>query len=123
MRARFRTPWRRAGAPVRGEDIRRLAAVGSEARVGRGQLLIERGHHGAGLYVVLDGSVVVEAPERTRELGPGSTIGERALLSPDGKRTARVRALTDARVLAVSRVDVEQLCQDDPAFAERLAGA
>jgi voltage-gated potassium channel len=120
MRGRFRIPARRGD--LRGEpDIRRLAAVGSEAYVPEGQLLIEHGHHGAGLYVVLVGSVVVEAPERRRELGAGSYVGERALLSRDGRRTARVRALTDSLVLAVSRVDFERLCREDPAFAARLA--
>jgi CRP-like cAMP-binding protein len=118
MNGRFPIRWRRR---VAADDIHRLAEVGSTARVPEGQLLIERGHHGAGLYVVLEGSVVVEAPERRRELGPGSCVGERALLSKDGRRTARVRALTDALVLAVSRIDVERLCREDPAFAARLA--
>jgi CRP-like cAMP-binding protein len=48
-------------------------------------------------------------------------IGERALLSADGMRTARVRALTHGVVLAVERAEVERLCAEDPAFAERLA--
>ena len=83
-------------------------------------MLIERGQHGTGLFVVLDGTVVVEAPEGTRELGPGECIGERALLSDDGKRTARVRAAGEVRVLAVTRVEFEKLCASDPGFEGRL---
>jgi CRP-like cAMP-binding protein len=64
---------------------------------------------------------VVEAPEGARELGPGSVVGERALLSEDGTRTARVRALTHGVVVAVERAEVDRLCAEDPAFAERLA--
>jgi CRP-like cAMP-binding protein len=103
------------------DDLRRLEAVGSELSFGAGQMLIERGKPGTGVYVVLEGKIVVEAPEGTRELGPGAVVGERALLSEDGTRTARVRALTYGKVIAVERGEVERLCADDPAFAERLA--
>jgi CRP-like cAMP-binding protein len=103
------------------DDLEKLKAAGSALSFGVGQVLIERGKPGTGLYVVLDGHIVVEAPEGTRELGPGSVIGERALLSADGMRTARVRALTHGVVLAVERAEVERLCAEDPAFAERLA--
>jgi CRP-like cAMP-binding protein len=88
-----------------------------------GNVLIERDQPGTGLYVVVKGHVVVEAPEGSRELGPGSVVGERALISADGMRTARVRALSDGVVVAVERAEVDRLCGEDPAFAERLARA
>lgn len=102
-------------------DLRRLKAAGSELAFNAGQMLIERGKPGTGLYVVVEGHVVVEAPEGTRELGPGAVVGERALLSTDGLRTARVRALTDGVVLTVDRAEIDRLCTEDSAFAERLA--
>ena len=102
------------------DDLRLLQTVGAEAEVAAGQVLIERGQAGTGLYVILEGTVIVEAPEGTRDLGPGTFIGERALLSADGIRTARVRASSDLRVLAVDRIEFERLCVDDPAFARRL---
>jgi CRP-like cAMP-binding protein len=102
------------------DDLRLLETIGVEAKVAAGLLLIERGQHGAGLYVVLEGTVLVEAPEGTRDLGPGAIIGERALLSADGLRTARVRANSDVRVLAIDRTAFERLCAADPAFARRL---
>jgi CRP-like cAMP-binding protein len=105
------------------EDVRRLEQVGYEERVDAGQLLIERGQYGAGLYVILEGTVHVEAPEGTRDLGPGAVIGERALLSADGLRTARVRATSDLRVLVVDRSEFDRLCADDAALAQRLADA
>lgn len=105
------------------DDLRRLEAAGSRLEFGAGQMLIERGKPGTGLYVVLEGHIVVEAPEGVRELGPGSVVGERALLSEDGLRTARVRASTHGVVIAVDRADVERLCAEDPEFAERLAQA
>jgi CRP-like cAMP-binding protein len=103
------------------DDLRKLEAVGSELSFGAGQVLIERGKPGTGLYVVVEGHLEVEAPEGTRELGPGSVIGERALLSEDGTRSARVRALTYGVVIAVPRAEVDRLCAEDTTFAERLA--
>ncbi len=103
------------------DDLKKLEAAGSELSFGAGQVLIERGKPGTGLYVVLEGHIVVEAPEGTRELGPGTVVGERALLSEDGTRSARVRALTFGSVVAVERAEVDRLCAEDPEFAERLA--
>jgi CRP-like cAMP-binding protein len=108
---------------VNEDDLRRLEAVGSEVRFLAGKVVIDRGHPGAGLFLVVDGTLVVEAPERTRQFGPGAVLGERALLSPDGKRTARVRALTNVVLLAVDRAEIDRLCADDAGFAERLARA
>jgi len=103
------------------DDLRKLEAVGSRLEFGAGQMLIERGKPGTGLYVLAEGHIVVEAPEGTRELGPGSVVGERALFSEDGTRTARVRALTHGVVVAVDRAEVDRLCAEDSEFAERLA--
>jgi CRP-like cAMP-binding protein len=104
------------------DDRRKLEAAGSELTVATGQVLTERGQPGAGLYVVVEGQIVVETPnDGLLELGPGSVVGERALLSEDGLRQARVRALTHGVVVAVDRAEVERLCAEDPEFAERLA--
>jgi CRP-like cAMP-binding protein len=105
---------------VDADDLRRFHEVGTESEVPAGHVLIERGQWGAGLYVILDGTVLVEAPEGTRELGPGSVVGGRALLSADGLRTARVRATTPVRVVAIDRAGFDRLCADDPALVERL---
>lgn len=105
------------------DDLRRLREVGTEARIAAGQMLIERGQQGSGLFVLLDGTVVVDASEGTRELGAGAVLGERSLFSAQGARTARVRAVTDVRVLAVDRDQVERLCAEDAGFARRLGEA
>jgi CRP-like cAMP-binding protein len=103
------------------DDLRQLEVVGSEVTFPAGKVLIERGQPGTGLYVVVEGTLLVEAPERTREFGPGAVVGERALLSADGTRTARVRAITDVVLLAVDRVEIDRLCGEDAGFAARLA--
>jgi CRP-like cAMP-binding protein len=105
------------------DDLRLLEEAGSRVEFPAGKVLIERGQPGTGLYLVVEGTLLVEAPERTREFGPGAVVGERALLSADGMRTARVRAVTDVVLLAVDRVEIDRLCDEDAAFAERLSGS
>jgi CRP-like cAMP-binding protein len=108
---------------VNPNDLSLLESVGIESKFAAGRVLIESGQQGTGLYVILDGTVLVEAPEGTRELGPGAVVGERALLSAEGTRTARVRATSDVRVLAVDRIEFERLCAGDANLASRVAEA
>ena len=103
------------------DDLRKLEAAGTALSFGSGQVLIERGTPGTGLYVVREGQIVVETTGGLLELGPGSVVGERALLAEDGLRQARVRGLTHGVVVAVGRAEVDRLCAEDPEFAERLA--
>jgi CRP-like cAMP-binding protein len=104
-------------------DLQRLQELGTESELPAGRVLIERGQWGSGVYVILEGTVLVEAPEGERELGPGSVVGERAMFSDDGLRTARVQAPSPVRVAAVARSAFDRLCEDDQALAERLAAA
>jgi CRP-like cAMP-binding protein len=101
-------------------QLERLAAATSEFEAPAGQALIERGKPGSGMFVLEQGQAVVEAPEGKRHIGPGDIFGERALLGDNIERTARVRAETDVRCLAISRPEIERLLADDPRFAERL---
>jgi NTE family protein len=103
------------------EQLDRLAAGTTEFHAPAGQALIERGRPGSGLFVLEEGQAIVEAPEGRRELGPGDIFGERALLGNDMERTARVRAQTDVRCLAIARPEIEDLLRDNPRLAERLA--
>jgi CRP-like cAMP-binding protein len=65
----------------------------------------------------------VEAPEGVRELGPGEFFGELALLTDKGKRTARVRAKTPVRCIAVDRAAFDALLEDHPEVAANLLEA
>ena len=101
-------------------QLERLAAATSEFEAPAGQALIERGRPASGMFVLEQGQAIVEAPEGTRHIGPGDVFGERALLGDDIERTARVRAETDVRCLAISRPELERLLAEDPRVAERL---
>ena len=99
------------------EVVERLAREGSEFDVPAGQVVIEHGQPGLGLFVIRKGTVEVDAHWGVRQLGPGDVFGGRALREPQGERTARVIARTDARLVAVDRMTVERLCAGDPELA------
>ena len=70
----------------------RREAREEEARRGRGAR--QQGTEGDTLYLLLDGVLGVEVDgEQVAEMGPGTMVGERALLE-GGVRTATLRALT-----------------------------
>jgi CRP-like cAMP-binding protein len=102
------------------EQLDRLAAATSEFDAPAGQALIERGRPGSGLFVLEEGHAIVEAPDGRHELGPGDVFGERALLGEDIARTARVRAQTDVRCLAIARPELEQVLAENEQLADRL---
>jgi CRP/FNR family cyclic AMP-dependent transcriptional regulator len=111
--------------------IAQLASLATEFEVPAGQLLIEANAKGSGMFVIEQGVVVVQTRAGRLELGPGEVIGELALLTAKGVRTARVQAKTLVRCLAVGRDDFCNLLLDEPrvavalleVLAERLAAA
>jgi CRP/FNR family cyclic AMP-dependent transcriptional regulator len=102
-----------------GDDVlRRVLDVATEVDIPAGQALAKAGDPGTGMFVIVAGSVVVEArDQKVVDLGPGEFVGELALFVPESTRVARVRAKTDVRCLAISRLDFEQLLADEPRIA------
>jgi CRP/FNR family cyclic AMP-dependent transcriptional regulator len=99
------------------DELAHVAGIATELSYPRGMVLIERGLPGSGMFVILDGTVAVELPHRTVELGPGELVGELALLTDQSHRTARVRAVGDVRCLAIGRTEFAQLIEDHPRIA------
>src|SRR3954452_23786506 len=80
--------------------LRQLAERMTVTELPPGHVLIEPRLPGAGLFVLEEGTVVVEPKgAEPRELGAGEVVGELALLTRDGRRTARVQAKTAVRCL------------------------
>lgn len=102
------------------EQAAAAVAAGGVTDVPAGQVLAQAGDHGGGMFVVLDGSVVVERGSLHIEMGREGFFGELALLVPGSPRIARVRAKTDARILAVSRETFDRLLETEPSFARAL---
>ncbi len=102
------------------EQLDRLAAATSELEAPAGRTLITRGEAGSGLFVLEKGTAIVESPEGQHELGPGDVFGERSLVGEDVRRTARVRAQTDVRCLAIARPEIEKAIAANSRLADRL---
>lgn len=101
--------------------LERLAARSAEVECEPGQILALEGDPGSGMFVILDGTVSVEMRGGFHtELERGNFFGEIALLVPDAKRVARVRAATNARLLTVSRDDFLALVESEPSLALRM---
>jgi CRP-like cAMP-binding protein len=100
------------------EGLRRVAELAIELEIPAGQMLVQAGDPGSGLFVILTGTAVVEARGDTIiEVGPGEFVGELALLVPKASRSARVRAKSDVRCLAIFAGDFQELVEDEPRIA------
>ena len=99
----------------------RLAASMSEVTFPAGRVLIEARAPGTGMFVIDEGTVTVHPRDSEPvELGPGEVVGEIALLTADGTRTARVQAITDVRCLSLDRATLQQALEEEPKFATAL---
>jgi CRP-like cAMP-binding protein len=102
-------------------SLEAVARTAGEVDAPAGQVLIEPRLKGAGMFLLLDGVATVDARgRRTIELGAGECFGELALLTPEGVRTARVRAKTDVRCLAIGRNDFCEMLLANPKLALAL---
>ena len=101
--------------------LERLAASAARVECEPGQVLVLPGDAGTGMYVVLDGTVMVELRRGFQTpLGAGNFFGEIALLVPDSTRVARVRAGTKVSCMSVPRQDFLALVESEPALALRM---
>ena len=83
--------------------LERLASSATSVSAGADQVVVSRGEAGRHFYVIAAGRAGVELDDgATRELRPGDSFGEIALLR-DVPRTATVRALEPLRLYAVER--------------------
>ena len=83
--------------------------------------LLNQGSYPDGFFVVLEGTVRIERDgDLIAELGPGQFFGELALMRPDAIRTARVRAKTPLRCLALDRASFRGLVATNPEVAASL---
>src|SRR5712692_141201 len=91
-------------------SLERIARLAAELEAPAGQILIEPRMKGSGMFVLLEGTVTIEARgKKARDAGPGECFGELALLTTDAVRTARVRAKTP-RAASRSRALTSSSC-------------
>jgi CRP-like cAMP-binding protein len=102
------------------DELARIAGAANEVEFPPGQVLTQPGATGSGMFFIVEGTAVVDTRRDHLELGPGQFFGELALISSDATRTARVRAKTPLRCLALDRASFRSLVADHPDVAAAL---
>ena len=95
------------------------------SRLPQNEVLFHQGDQGDRMYVVASGALTVlltnkDGLERRIDvLDTGESVGEIALLTGQ-KRSATVRALTDASLISLSKDGLDQLSQKYPELGKKL---
>jgi CRP-like cAMP-binding protein len=93
--------------------LERVASLFGEVEAPAGQVIVEHGQPGSGMFLLEEGSVSVEVPGGPVELG----FGELSILADDVPRTARIRSTTPIRALVIGRSDFRRLLEEEPRIA------
>ncbi|OFW77168.1 MAG: hypothetical protein A2Z48_10235 [Actinobacteria bacterium RBG_19FT_COMBO_70_19] len=99
------------------DALERVVSLFSEVEAPAGQVIVEHGHPGSGMFLLEEGTVSVELRGGPVELGPGEFFGELSILADDVPRTARVRSTTPIRALVIGRPDFRRLLENEPRIA------
>jgi len=106
-------------------DLKAVARSCSEASYRPGEYLCRQGERGVAAFLIVSGSVVVEAevagkpPLMLAELGQGSMVGELSIIDGD-ERVASVRALTEVDTLVLTQWSFQGLLRERPTIAASM---
>ncbi|MGE3619751.1 MAG: cyclic nucleotide-binding domain-containing protein [Acidimicrobiia bacterium] len=102
------------------KELQHVAQTTDELDVAAGTVLCEQGAIGREAFVVVEGTATVRRSGRkVATLGPGTCIGELALLD-HGPRTATVVADTPMTVLVIGPREFAGLLESVPSIARKL---
>jgi CRP-like cAMP-binding protein len=104
-------------------ELRRISELSTVANVGAGRVLCHRGDPGRECYILLSGQAQVEVNGRCYTAMPGELLGEVALFTPTGRRTATATAVTDLTVLAFTRAGFTALMRQHSNVAHKVLRA
>ncbi len=107
------------------DDLDRIAAGTTEQRIGKGQLLFQRGDPCLGFHVVIYGQIklAMVSPNGSEKvidlIGPGQSFGE-ALMFTDRAYVVFAQALSDSLLLHISKAAIDAEIERDPRLARRM---
>lgn len=102
------------------KELEAIARLADEIEVPAGDVLIEEGKVGREFFVVAEGTATVTSGgRRLGTVGPGSFVGEMALIEPK-PRTATVVAETPMRLYVFSVQGFLTLLEDAPPVTRRI---
>jgi CRP/FNR family transcriptional regulator, cyclic AMP receptor protein len=108
------------------ESVDRMLGAARRVRLSRGEILFHEGDRAESVYLIESGKVAarISTPDgalvTVAVLGPGSAVGELALLGDDERRTATVQAVEPVVALALLRRDFAELRRQHPSVTEFL---
>ncbi|HEY0866288.1 MAG TPA: cyclic nucleotide-binding domain-containing protein [Fimbriimonas sp.] len=93
-----------------GESVRQIASLATEEGFIMNETIVKQGEKGSDLYIVLEGTVniIVGGSDKLNEIGPGSVIGEIALID-DQPRSADAVAKTRVKVARIPAKELRNL--------------
>ena len=97
-------------------DLDGILAVGQLVSFEPGQLMVEQGDAGDGMYIITSGAAEVDVGGRFHRLTTGNFFGEMALVS-SGKRMATVKAVEPVEALKIPSDGFQAFLQAHPAVA------
>ena len=103
-------------AKAPGRVLAGLARVLEEVDFPPGAELMHQGAVEDWLFVVVEGEVEVVRPDRLVRLGPGSVVGELAVLDPQ-PRSATVTAASPVRAFRLRKAAVDEAVRTRPEIA------
>ena len=102
------------------DELSKVRAMAEEVSAEAGAVLMEQGDVGQEAFVIVSGQAgVFVNGHRVAAIGPGSAVGEMALLDRH-PRSATVKALTDLELLSFDTDRFQQLLQTMPKAATRV---
>jgi CRP-like cAMP-binding protein len=102
------------------QELGRIAQLADEVAVPKGYVLVYEGDFGDEVFVIAEGEAeVTNAGQRAAGLGPGSVVGELAVLDP-GPRSATVTASSAMQFFVFERRAFAALLEDFPIIARRM---
>jgi CRP-like cAMP-binding protein len=102
------------------KDLQRISQLVDEIDLPDGQVLMREGETGREMFLIASGSARVErGGQVVGEFGPGSVLGEMALVS-EGTRNATVTAVGPIKALVVGHREFHSLMDDHPKFRGKV---
>ena len=102
------------------KELQAVARATDEVDLPAGKILCEQGTTGREAFIIVKGTAEVRRnKKKVATLGPGTCVGELALLD-HGPRTATVVAATDLTVLVIGAREFASIIDDVPPIALKL---
>ncbi len=113
--------------PLQDREIQAITSSGRMWHFGKGERIVKQGEAGSSLFLILEGSAVVEIKisddgrvVTVAHLNTGDFFGEKSLLTGES-RSATVVAETDLEVVEVEKINILPILENNPGIMEDLS--